>query len=288
MFTLYGIWQWVHERAVTKTAGAIERAHSLYDFEQAIHLPSELSLQNALLHHGAVMRFLNVYYGGAHVPALGLLLVWLFWRHRERYSRIRWTLALSIAGCLAIQTIPVAPPRFLPELGFVDAGLMYPPVGVRRRRQRDLQRTGGDALAARRLGRARRRRRGRREHEPLAVVGGGPPGAHRDRGGRHGQPLVARRRRRLDGPGRGLRRRAGQRRQLPHGPRRMGRCAPATRWRSTPAARSTRSTPSLPGRRPRRCPSSNRAERGGGGLRLVPPTPGGASIALGNRTEGGA
>ena len=39
--------------------------------------------------------------------------------------RIRWTLALSIAGCLAIQTIPVAPPRFLPELGFVDAGLMY-------------------------------------------------------------------------------------------------------------------------------------------------------------------
>ena len=125
MFTLYGIWQWVHERAVTKTAGAIERAHSLYDFEQAIHLPSELTLQNALLHNEAVMRFLNVYYGGAHVPALGILLVWLFWRHRERYSRIRWTLALSIAGCLAIQTIPVAPPRFLPELGFVDAGLMY-------------------------------------------------------------------------------------------------------------------------------------------------------------------
>jgi hypothetical protein len=125
MFTLYGIWQWVHERAVTKTAGAIERAHSLYDFEQAIHLPSELDLQNALLHNEAAMRFLNVYYGGAHVPALGILLVWLFWRHRERYSRIRWTLALSIAGCLAIQTIPVAPPRVLPELGFVDAGLMY-------------------------------------------------------------------------------------------------------------------------------------------------------------------
>ena len=125
MFSLYGVWQWVHERAVTKTAGAIERAHSLYEFEQAIHLPSELTLQNALLHIGAVMRFLNVYYGGAHVPAVGILLVWLFWRHRDRYGRIRWTLALSIAGCLAIQTIPVAPPRFLPELGFVDAGLMY-------------------------------------------------------------------------------------------------------------------------------------------------------------------
>ena len=125
MFTLYGIWQWVHERAVTKTAGAVDRAHTLYRFEQAIGLPSELTLQNAFLHNGVVMRFLAVYYGGIHVPALGLLLVWLFWRHRDRYGRIRWTLALSIAGCLAIQTIPVAPPRFLPELGFVDAGLMY-------------------------------------------------------------------------------------------------------------------------------------------------------------------
>jgi hypothetical protein len=125
MFTLYGVWQWVHERAVTKTAGAIERAHSLYEFEQAIHLPSELTLQHALLHNGSVMRFLNVYYGGAHVPAMGIVLVWLFVLHRERYGRIRWVLALTIAGCLAIQTIPVAPPRFLPELGFVDAGLMY-------------------------------------------------------------------------------------------------------------------------------------------------------------------
>ena len=78
MFSLYGVWQWVHERAITKTAGAIERAHSLYEFEQAIGLPSELDLQNALLHNGAVMRFLNVYYGGAHVPAMGILLVWLF------------------------------------------------------------------------------------------------------------------------------------------------------------------------------------------------------------------
>ncbi len=51
MFTLYGIWQWVHERAVTKTAGAIDRASSLYDFEQAIHLPSELTVQHAFINH---------------------------------------------------------------------------------------------------------------------------------------------------------------------------------------------------------------------------------------------
>ena len=125
VLVLYTVWQWVHERAVTKTEGAIERAHTLYRFEQTMHLPSELTIQNLFIHHRPAMQFLNVYYGGAHVTAVGILLVWLFARHRRDYPRVRNTLALSIAGCLAIQTIPVAPPRFLPDLGFVDAGLMY-------------------------------------------------------------------------------------------------------------------------------------------------------------------
>ena len=221
MFTLYGVWQWVHERAVTKTAGAIDRAHSLYDFEQAIHLPSELTLQNALLHHRLVMQFLNVYYGGAHVPAVGIVLVWLFWRHRDRYGRIRWTLALSIAGCLAIQTIPVAPPRFLPELGFVDAGLLY---------HLSVYGAGGSGISNQ-LAAMPSLHVGWAvlvgvavvavSTSQLALAGARPPGADRDRRRRHRQPLVARRRRRGDDPrGRLPRRSACSRpRSVGRGPR---------------------------------------------------------------------
>jgi len=125
MFTLYGIWQFVHERVGDRSAGAIEHARSLYRFELAIHLPSELSVQRMFIDHKPVMQFLNVYYGGAHVTAVGILLVWMFVRHRDRYSRVRTTLAVSIVGCFLVQMIPVAPPRFLPDLGFVDAGLRY-------------------------------------------------------------------------------------------------------------------------------------------------------------------
>jgi hypothetical protein len=125
MFTLYGVWQYVHERAVTKSAGAMDNARALYRFEQAIHLPSELSVQHLFIDHGRVMQVLNIYYGGAHVTAVGILLVWLFVRHRDRYSRVRNTLAVSIAGCLWVQLIPLAPPRFFPDLGFVDAALLY-------------------------------------------------------------------------------------------------------------------------------------------------------------------
>lgn len=125
VLVLYTIWQYARSRAITKTAGAIEHARSLYKFEQALHLPSEVSVQNMFLHRRLPMQFLNIYYGGAHVPAMGILLVWLFFRYRDRYPAVRTTTALTIAGCLSIQMIPVAPPRFLPDLGFVDVALVY-------------------------------------------------------------------------------------------------------------------------------------------------------------------
>jgi len=122
---LYTIWQFTRERAITKVAGAREHALWLWDLQQTLHLPSEMALQQALIDHQPVMQTLNVYYGGAHVPAMGILLVWLFFRHRDRYARIRNTVALLTAGCLTVQMIPLAPPRFFPELGFVDSGILY-------------------------------------------------------------------------------------------------------------------------------------------------------------------
>lgn len=126
VLTLYGIWQYVRHLAVTKTAGAVENAHRLWDLQQSLYLPSELELQRLFIDNSAWMWFFNVYYGGAHVPAAGALLIWVFFWHRDRYATIRATFALTIAGCILIQAlVPMAPPRFLTDLGFVDAGLKY-------------------------------------------------------------------------------------------------------------------------------------------------------------------
>lgn len=124
-FGLYTIWQFTRERAITKVAGAREHALWVWDLQQTLHVPSEVALQDALIDHRLVMQALNIYYGGVHVPAMGILLVWLFVRHRDRYPKVRTTLALLTAGCLTLQMIPVAPPRFFPELGFVDSGILY-------------------------------------------------------------------------------------------------------------------------------------------------------------------
>jgi hypothetical protein len=124
-FVLYVIWQFTREKTITKVAGARDHALWLWDLQRTLHLPSEVALQDALIDHRLVMQALNIYYAGVHVPAMGILLVWLFVRHRDRYANVRTTVALLTAGCITLQMIPMAPPRFFPELGFVDSALLY-------------------------------------------------------------------------------------------------------------------------------------------------------------------
>jgi hypothetical protein len=99
----------------------------VWDLERTLHLPSEVSFQGLFLPHPDVMRALNVYYAGAHVPVLIACLVWLFTWHREHYPSLRTTLAITTGACLLVQLVPVAPPRMYPGLGFVDAGDVFGP-----------------------------------------------------------------------------------------------------------------------------------------------------------------
>ena len=54
-----------------------------------------------------------------------IFLVWLFVRHRDRYPWARNVLAISTGLCLLTQLLPVAPPRMLVDLGFVDTAVFY-------------------------------------------------------------------------------------------------------------------------------------------------------------------
>lgn len=125
VLALYGLWQFAHALAVTRVTGAVAHGRSVWGVERALHLPGEVALQHVVLAVPLLVRLSNLYYAVVHVPALVVFLVWLFVRHRERYALIRTTLALSTAACLLVQMIPVAPPRMLPDLGFVDTGIVY-------------------------------------------------------------------------------------------------------------------------------------------------------------------
>ena len=122
---LYGLWRSAKHLPLDKTDGALERARWIVEFEHAIGLPTELSLQEFALRHDWLGRFAATYYFNMHIPSLFAFLIWMFWRHRDAYGRWRNVLALTTAGCLFIRFVHVAPPRFLTDLGYQDLSEIY-------------------------------------------------------------------------------------------------------------------------------------------------------------------
>lgn len=122
---LYSLWRVARELPLDRDEGAIERARWIWDFQRSIHLPSELTLQRWVLDHDTIARWTNWYYAALHVPTLIGFLIWLWVRHRHRYPHWRNGLVVLTAFCLVIRFIRVAPPRFLPDLGFVDLSTRY-------------------------------------------------------------------------------------------------------------------------------------------------------------------
>jgi hypothetical protein len=122
---LYAVWQLSLDFLVTSVTGAVPHARWVWHVERSLHFPNEVSVQRAALAHPVVIQALNLFYSVVHFPALIVFLIWLFARHREHYSGARTTLVLLTGACALLQAIPVAPPRLLANLGFVDAGAAY-------------------------------------------------------------------------------------------------------------------------------------------------------------------
>lgn len=125
LIAAYGLWQYTGSKALYGTADGIDRGHRLWDFERRLHIPSEAWFQRLFLPHHTLVRFLNFYYVIAHYNVLLLMLAWLLWRHRDRYAEARNVILLATFACLAIQLIPVAPPRLIPGHVVVDTPLLY-------------------------------------------------------------------------------------------------------------------------------------------------------------------
>jgi hypothetical protein len=122
---LFALWQYAGSFAVMGPGGALGRSRWIWRFERAVHLPSEAAIQRFFLPHPLLIQFFNLYYDSLHFPVLIACMAWLFVRHRDRYGRWRTTLVAFTGLCLAVQLIPVAPPRMLASTGLVDTAVLY-------------------------------------------------------------------------------------------------------------------------------------------------------------------
>ncbi|MCB1040580.1 MAG: phosphatase PAP2 family protein, partial [Acidimicrobiales bacterium] len=117
---LYMVWRLARQLPLVHEEGAYDRGRWIWDVQRWLHLPSELSMERWLERHETLAHWTVTYYATVHVPSLLLFLLWLWVRHRDQYPRWRNALAITTGFCLFLRFIRVAPPRLLPELGFVD------------------------------------------------------------------------------------------------------------------------------------------------------------------------
>ena len=132
---LYTLWRIAKKLPLAQSELAVERAWDIVAFQERVGLPSELVVQRWIVAWEPLAWVSSAYYAGVHVPAMIAFLLWSFIVHRDGYPRWRNRLALLTGACLLIRFVHVAPPRFLPELGFVDVAAaqgmdVYGPVGT--------------------------------------------------------------------------------------------------------------------------------------------------------------
>jgi len=125
VLALFALWQLAGSHQVLGPAGALARARWLWHVERVLHMPSETLVQRAFLPHPLLIQAFNLYYAGLHFVVLVGCLVWLFFRYRASYLRVRTAVVLFTGLSLLVQLIPVAPPRMLPADHMADTAVMY-------------------------------------------------------------------------------------------------------------------------------------------------------------------
>jgi hypothetical protein len=109
---------------------AIRHGLDVYQVSHWFHVDLELSFNKALMDHHWLATVADYDYSMLHLPLTAGVLVWVFWKHRDRYLPIRNVLlGTTLLGLIGFWLYPMAPPRLIPGTGFVDTVVHYKTFG---------------------------------------------------------------------------------------------------------------------------------------------------------------
>jgi membrane-associated phospholipid phosphatase len=117
----YAAYQTARGYADRDVARAFQNGRDVIDLERRAGMLWELSLQGVLDSSDVLIRLASWTYWLSQFAVLGLALLFVYLRRNDFFLRFRNTVLLTnLIGLVGYATLPTAPPRMFPDLGFVD------------------------------------------------------------------------------------------------------------------------------------------------------------------------
>jgi hypothetical protein len=117
----YTAYQFVRGNVGGDAGAAFDNASRLIHVERQLGIFHEAFLQQLILPKEWMVDLWNYVYIYGHLPVIIAVAIWLYVSHRHNYALFRN--AFLISGLIALvgfTTVPLTPPRYMPEFGFVD------------------------------------------------------------------------------------------------------------------------------------------------------------------------
>jgi hypothetical protein len=125
VLVLVFVYDRVRDVAATRAGEAVGNARGLLSVERWLHLDVEGSLNSLLAQHHGMELAVSWYYQTMHLTVTLLVLLWVYWWRASLYRVARRALvAINVFALLVFWVYPVAPPRLVPGLGFVDSAVV--------------------------------------------------------------------------------------------------------------------------------------------------------------------
>lgn len=105
---------------------ALRHGRSVQWLQDRLHFNFELSLNHFVDHNEWLAQIMDYYYATMHFIVTIVVLVWLFIARPRVYRGLRTALfSMTLIGLAGFYLYPLAPPRLLPQYGYVDTLAKY-------------------------------------------------------------------------------------------------------------------------------------------------------------------
>jgi len=117
----YVVYQLARGAADRSVADAFQNGEWVLRTERELGALFEPAVQRVVDTSSLLVTLTSYTYWLSQFAVVGVTLLWVYFRHHERFAGFRnWLIGANLVGLLGYVLVPTAPPRMFPEWGFVD------------------------------------------------------------------------------------------------------------------------------------------------------------------------